>query len=66
MSTEKKNIMPDIIRGKLKFKKIEREEVNSEHALKFYAGRALSSKIIADEVPPLCDPLGPENKSSIM
>ncbi len=62
MSTEKKNIMPDIIRVKLNSKKIEREVVNSEHPLKFYAGRALSSKIIADEVPPLSDPLGPENK----
>jgi aldehyde:ferredoxin oxidoreductase len=62
MSTEKKSIMPDIIRVKLNSKKIEREVVNSEHLLKFYAGRALSSKIIADEVPPLCDPLGPENK----
>ena len=62
MSNEKKSIMPDIIRIKLNSKKIEREVVNSEHPLKFYAGRALSSKIIADEVPPLSDPIGPENK----
>ena len=62
MRTEKKSIMPDLIRIKLNSKKIEREVVNSEHPLKFYAGRALSSKIIADEVPPLSDPLGPENK----
>jgi aldehyde:ferredoxin oxidoreductase len=26
------------------------------------AGRALSSRIVADEVPPTCDPLGPHNK----
>ena len=25
-------------------------------------GRALSSRIVADEVPPACDPLGPQNK----
>ncbi|QEE15588.1 aldehyde ferredoxin oxidoreductase C-terminal domain-containing protein [Promethearchaeum syntrophicum] len=62
MSNEKKKIMPDLIRIKLNSKKIEREVVDSEHPLKFYAGRALSSKIIADEVPPLSDPLGPDNK----
>jgi len=27
-----------------------------------YGGRALSSKLIAEEIPPDCDPLGPENK----
>ena len=55
MSTEKKSA-PDLIRINLNSKNIEREVVDSEHSLKFYAGRALSSKIIADEVPPLSDP----------
>ncbi|HPI78396.1 MAG TPA: aldehyde ferredoxin oxidoreductase N-terminal domain-containing protein, partial [bacterium] len=27
-----------------------------------YGGRALTSRIIADEIPAICDPLGPENK----
>ncbi len=31
-------------------------------AYKFLAGRALTSTIIAEEVPPLCHPLGPNNK----
>lgn len=29
---------------------------------KYLAGRALTSHIVADEVPPLCHPLGPNNK----
>ncbi len=29
---------------------------------KYLAGRALTSNIVADEVPPLCHPLGPNNK----
>lgn len=29
---------------------------------KYLAGRALTSNLIADEVPPLCHPLGPNNK----
>jgi aldehyde:ferredoxin oxidoreductase len=31
-------------------------------AYKYLAGRALTSNIVADEVPPLCHPLGPSNK----
>ncbi|GAP09808.1 aldehyde:ferredoxin oxidoreductase [Bellilinea caldifistulae] len=29
---------------------------------KYFAGRALTSNVVADEVPPLCHPLGPNNK----
>jgi aldehyde:ferredoxin oxidoreductase len=29
---------------------------------RFKGGRGLTSQIVADEVPPTCDPLGPENK----
>ncbi len=31
-------------------------------AYKYLAGRALTSTIVAEEVPPLCHPLGPNNK----
>jgi aldehyde:ferredoxin oxidoreductase len=31
-------------------------------AYKYLAGRALTSNLVADEVPPLCHPLGPNNK----
>jgi aldehyde:ferredoxin oxidoreductase len=29
---------------------------------KYLAGRAMTSTLVADEVPPLCHPLGPNNK----
>jgi aldehyde:ferredoxin oxidoreductase len=31
-------------------------------AYKYLAGRAMTSTLVADEVPPLCHPLGPNNK----
>ncbi len=36
------------------------EEVPEEY--KYLAGRAMTSTLVADEVPPLCHPLGPNNK----
>jgi aldehyde:ferredoxin oxidoreductase len=54
--------MPDLIRINLSTLEITHESIESDHPLELYAGRALSSKVIADEVPPLCDPLSPENK----
>jgi aldehyde:ferredoxin oxidoreductase len=36
--------------------------VTEEDAYDGLGGRALTSKIVANEVPPLCHPLGPENK----
>ncbi|MHA1720833.1 MAG: aldehyde ferredoxin oxidoreductase C-terminal domain-containing protein [Promethearchaeota archaeon] len=62
MSNKKSNILPEIVRINLKSGEIKKEIVSAKHPLKFYAGRSLSSKIIADEVPPLSDPLGSENK----
>lgn len=56
------NIFPNLVRINLKSKKITRELIDDSHPLKFYAGRALSSKIIASEIPPESDPLGPDNK----
>ncbi|MHA1673050.1 MAG: aldehyde ferredoxin oxidoreductase C-terminal domain-containing protein [Promethearchaeota archaeon] len=56
------NIFPNLVRIDLAQKKITRERITESHPLRFYAGKALSSKIIADEVPPTCDPLGNENK----
>lgn len=54
--------MPVLARIDLNTQTIEKEEINPEHPLEMYAGRSLSSKIISDEVDPLCDPLGPKNK----
>jgi aldehyde:ferredoxin oxidoreductase len=31
-------------------------------AYQHLAGRAMTSNLVADEVPPLCHPLGPNNK----
>ena len=38
------------------------EEITSDSKFFLLGGRGLSSQIILDEVPPLCDPLGDENK----
>jgi len=38
------------------------EEISEDSKYFLLGGRGLTSKIIADEVPPLCDPLGEENK----
>ena len=56
------NIFPNLVRIDLAQRKITRERITDSHPLRFYAGKALSSKIIADEVPPTCDPLGKDNK----
>lgn len=36
--------------------------VTEEDAYDGLGGRGLTSKIVANEIPPLCHPLGPENK----
>jgi aldehyde:ferredoxin oxidoreductase len=54
--------MPFILRINLSTKEVKKEPIEKGHVLEFYAGRALSSKIVHDEVPPKADPLGPENK----
>jgi len=38
------------------------EEISEDSKYYLLGGRGLTSRIIADEVPPLCDPLGEENK----
>ena len=38
------------------------EEISEDSKYFLLGGRGLTSRIIADEVPPLCDPLGEENK----
>ncbi len=58
----KKQIMPNLIRINLASREITPELINEDHPLRFYAGRALTSKIIATEVPPTCDALGDQNK----
>ncbi len=54
--------MPLLIRINLTTQTYTQEAINPGHPLEFYAGRALSSKIVADEVPPHINPLDPKNK----
>ena len=54
--------MPVLVRIDLSTQKITKEAITPGHHLEMYAGRSLSSKIVADEVDPLCDPLGQKNK----
>jgi aldehyde:ferredoxin oxidoreductase len=56
------NVLPNLVRINMATHEIKREQLNSDHHLAMYAGRALTSKIIADEVPPTCNALGSENK----
>ena len=42
--------------------KLKYEDISGESKYFLLGGRGLSSQIIHDEVPPLCDPLGEENK----
>lgn len=42
--------------------KLKYEDISAESKYFLLGGRGLSSQIIHDEVPPLCDPLGEENK----
>ncbi|MHA1932757.1 MAG: aldehyde ferredoxin oxidoreductase C-terminal domain-containing protein [Promethearchaeota archaeon] len=42
--------------------KIRYEEISEDSKYFLLGGRGLTSRIIADEVPPLCDPLGEKNK----
>jgi len=51
-----------IIRIDLDSNNILKDEIVENHSYEFFAGRSLSSKIISEEVPPKCDPLGKENK----
>lgn len=49
-----------ILRINMKDRGYQLEEVPERYRLLY--GRALTSQIVADEVPPLCHPLGPNNK----
>jgi aldehyde:ferredoxin oxidoreductase len=49
-----------IIRVNMTDRSYKLEEIPQEY--QYLAGRALTSTIVADEVPPLCHPLGPNNK----
>ena len=51
-----------IIRLNLNSKSVKYEEITKESKYFLFGSRGLSSKIISEEVPPNCDPLGPENK----
>lgn len=51
-----------IARINVNTEKIRYEEISRESKYYLLGGRGLSSQIILDEVPPLCDPLGDENK----
>ncbi|MFW9901367.1 MAG: aldehyde ferredoxin oxidoreductase N-terminal domain-containing protein, partial [Candidatus Thorarchaeota archaeon] len=51
-----------IVRINLKEENIQFEEITENSKYFLRGARGLSSQIIHDEVPPLCDPLGRENK----
>jgi aldehyde:ferredoxin oxidoreductase len=52
----------NIVRINVKLDKIEYEEITTHSKFFLLGGRGLSSQIVHDEVPPRCDPLGPDNK----
>jgi aldehyde:ferredoxin oxidoreductase len=54
--------MPIIYRINLVTPKITKELIGENHNFEFFAGRSLSSKIIAEEVPPKSDALSEKNK----
>ncbi|MCP4760412.1 MAG: aldehyde ferredoxin oxidoreductase [archaeon] len=54
--------MLNLFRINLTSKEIIKQSIHEGHPLEFYAGRSLSSKIIATEVPPKSNALGSENK----
>ena len=51
-----------IARINVKSAKIDYEEITNESKYFLLGARGLTSQIVYDEVPPKCDPLGPENK----
>ncbi|MHA1987473.1 MAG: aldehyde ferredoxin oxidoreductase C-terminal domain-containing protein [Promethearchaeota archaeon] len=51
-----------IVRLNVNTEEITYEEIFEDSKYFLLGGRGLTSNIIADEVPPLCDPLGDENK----
>ncbi|MFW9989605.1 MAG: aldehyde ferredoxin oxidoreductase C-terminal domain-containing protein [Candidatus Odinarchaeota archaeon] len=51
-----------IVRINVQNENIQFEEINPDSKYYLLGARGLSSQIIYDEVPPLCDPLGKENK----
>ena len=51
-----------LVRINLKTETIESEEISKESDYYLLGARGLTSQLIFDEVPPTCDPLGPENK----
>ena len=51
-----------IVRINVKSGKIAYEEITNDSKYYLLGARGLTSQIVHDEVPPKCDPLGPENK----
>ena len=51
-----------LVRINLKTETIESEEITEESDYYLLGARGLTSQLIFNEVPPTCDPLGPENK----
>jgi len=51
-----------IVRIDVNSNEIDYEEITSDSKYLLLGGRGLTSQIVHDEVPPNCDPLGPENK----
>ena len=51
-----------IVRIDVKSSEINYEEISQDSRYYLLGARGLTSQIVYDEVPPNCDPLGPENK----
>lgn len=52
----------NIVRINVNSLKIDYEEISTDSKYYLLGARGLTSQIVYDEVPPKCDPLGPENK----
>ena len=58
--------MGRILRVDLEKRSVNDEPLNREWARDFIGGRGLGMRYLFDEVDPMCDPLGPENKLIMM
>jgi aldehyde:ferredoxin oxidoreductase len=58
--------MGKILRVDLEKRSVSDEPLNREWARDFIGGRGLGMRYLFDEVDPMCDPLGPENKLIMM
>ncbi|MBD3306323.1 aldehyde ferredoxin oxidoreductase [candidate division KSB3 bacterium] len=61
-----KGYMGTLLRVNVGTRQIIKEDLNMQWAADFIGGTGLGVRIAYDEIPPTCDPLGPENKLIFM